>query len=328
MNILRKILFPFGIVYWVATYLRNLFYDLGIFKSYKIPVKSIAVGNLNVGGTGKTPHIEYLIRLLHNKKIATLSRGYGRTSKGFILANETTKANEIGDEPFQFYSKFPEISVAVDANRKNGVEILQYKINPEVILLDDAFQHRKVSAGFYILLTDYNHLFTKDFILPFGNLREPSLGKKRANVIIVTKCPENLSEIARKRIKQNLRVEVPVFFSSIEYDKKCYSKEEEITISDLSESKVIVAGIANPTSFISFLKKEDDEVLIFSDHHDFTDDEVKQILAKANGRKIISTEKDFMRLQDKISPAQLYYLPIKVTIDNKEFDKLIQDYVG
>lgn len=328
MNFLRKILFPFGIIYWLVTYFRNLFYDLGFFSSYKIPVKSIVVGNLSVGGTGKTPHIEYLIRLLFKKKIATLSRGYGRTSKGFILANESINANQIGDEPFQFYNKFPEITVAVDGNRKNGVEQLQKLIQPEVILLDDAFQHRKVTAGFYVLLTDFNHLFTKDFILPFGNLREPSLGKKRADVIIVTKCPENLSEIAQEKIKQSLQVKVPVFFSRIEYDKKCYSKESEIAVEKLNESKLIVAGIANPTSFISFLKKERDEVMIFSDHHDFNNDEVNQILAKANGRKIITTEKDFMRLQDKISSEQLFYLPIQVNIDNKEFDNLILNYVG
>ena len=207
MKFLRILLSPFGIIYWLVTYCRNLFYDWGFFKSYEIPIKSIAVGNLSVGGTGKTPHIEYLIRLLANKKVATLSRGYKRKTEGFALADENSTAETLGDEPFQFYTKFKnKISVAVDANRKNGVEQLQKSVNPEVILLDDAFQHRKVKAGLYILLTDYSKLFSDDFILPLGDLRESSLGKKRADVIIVTKCPNDISEIAMQKITEKLKV--------------------------------------------------------------------------------------------------------------------------
>lgn len=329
MNFLRKILFPLGFIYWIVTYLRNLFYDLGFLKSYKIPMKSIVVGNLSVGGTGKTPHIEYLIRLLREKKVATLSRGYGRKTKGFILADEKVDATTIGDEPFQFFSKFKNISVAVDGNRTNGIQQLEKLVNPEVVLLDDAFQHRKVTAGFYVLLTDYNHLFADDFILPFGNLREPSMGKKRANLIIVTKCPNDITDLAKQKIKQKINVEVPVYFSHIVYDELVYNSNSHLRLEEINQSKLIIAGIANPTSFIEKTKNEGDEVLIFSDHHEFSAQEIETIKAKATNKIIITTEKDYMRLQGKIDDAVLYYLPIKVALDNtSQFDKTILDYVG
>ena len=329
MQLIRKLLFPFGIFYWIITYLRNVFYDIGIFKSYKIPVKSIVVGNLSVGGTGKTPHIEYLIRLLQNKKIATLSRGYGRQTKGFILATNHVKPTEIGDEPFQFFTKFENIDVAVDGNRTNGVQQLLQLVQPEVILLDDAYQHRKVTAGFTILLTDYSNLFSDDFILPFGDLREPSIGKKRANVIIVTKCPNDISEIAQQNIIKKLKVTVPVFFSHIIYDEQIYNGITTVNLVDIKEPKLIVAGIAKPKSFVDFLKNENDEVLLFPDHHEFSESDIEHIINKANGKKIVTTEKDFMRLKGKISSDFLYYLPIKVEVNNKkDFNKKILDYVG
>ena len=206
MDILRKILFPFSFLYGWITSLRNFLFDKGILKSYRFDLPVIAVGNLSVGGTGKTPQIEYLIRLLSDSyKIATLSRGYKRKSEGFVLANKTSNAEILGDEPFQFYQKFPTIQVAVDANRKNGIEqLLLEKQKPEIILLDDAFQHRKVTAGFYIMLTSYDDLFYKDFILPTGNLRESRSGANRADMIIVTKCPQDISEIAQEQIKQKI----------------------------------------------------------------------------------------------------------------------------
>lgn len=329
MNFLRKLLFPLGFIYWIVTYLRNLFYNLGFLKSYKIPMKSIVVGNLSVGGTGKTPHIEYLIRLLREKKVATLSRGYGRKTKGFILADETVDATTIGDEPFQFFSKFKNISVAVDGNRTNGIQQLENLVKPEVVLLDDAFQHRKVTAGFYVLLTDYNHLFSDDFILPFGNLREPSIGKKRANLIIVTKCPKDITDLAKQKIKQKLKVEVPVYFSHIVYDELVYNSNSQLRLEEINQLKLIIAGIANPTSFIEKIKNDGDEVLIFSDHHEFSTQEIETIKAKATNKIIITTEKDYMRLQGKIDDAVLYYFPIKVALDNtSQFDKTILDYVG
>uniref|UniRef100_UPI0040490861 tetraacyldisaccharide 4'-kinase n=1 Tax=Flavobacterium sp. TaxID=239 RepID=UPI0040490861 len=249
MNFLRKILFPIAFVYWIVTWLRNYFYDTQIFKSKSFNLPIIAVGNLSVGGTGKTPQIENLIRLLQDDfKIATLSRGYKRETNNFVLANETTTVKELGDEPFQFFTKFPKIKVAVDANRINGItQLLKLENKPEVILLDDAFQHRKVKAGFYILLTTYSDLFCDDFILPFGNLREPSSGKKRANMIIVTKCPNDISDLAMREIKVKLDIGVPVFFSKIEYDELVYSKLETIATSSLKQTeKTIITGIAKP----------------------------------------------------------------------------------
>ena len=331
MNFLRKILFPLAFLYWLITFIRNWLYDKGIFKSYSFNVPIIAVGNLSVGGTGKTPQIEYLIRLLSDKyKVAVLSRGYKRTSEGFILADENATASSIGDEPFQFFLKFPNIQVAVDANRKNGIEnLLQLPNKPDVILLDDAFQHRKVKAGFYILLTAYDDLFCDDYILPFGNLREPSSGKKRADMIIVTKCPNDLSELAQQKIKEKLKEKQPVFFTTIQYDDYVFGNDSQLLVSEIqSESKVLVAGIAKPKLFFDFLQSEKDDTLVFPDHHHFSRQDCEQILAKANGRKIITTEKDFVRLNGLLPKSQLFYLPIKSTFLNTNIDKTIEDYVG
>ena len=331
MNFLRKILFPLAFLYWLVTFIRNWLYDKGIFKSFSFDIPIIAVGNLSVGGTGKTPQIEYLIRLLSdNYKVAVLSRGYKRTTEGFILADEKATASSIGDEPFQFYSKFPNIQVAVDANRKSGIEnLLQLPNKPDVVLLDDAFQHRKVKAGFYILLTAYDDLFCDDYILPFGNLREPSSGKKRADMIIVTKCPKDLSELAQQKIKEKLKVKQQVFFTTIQYDDCVFGNDSQLLVSEIqSESKVLVAGIAKPKLFFDFLKNDNDETLVFPDHHDFSKQDCELILAKANGRKIITTEKDFVRLNGLLPKAQLFYLPIKSTFLNTNIDKTIEDYVG
>ena len=331
MNFLRKILFPLAFLYWLITFIRNWLYDKGIFKSSSFNIPIIAVGNLSVGGTGKTPQIEYLIRLLSDKyKVAVLSRGYKRTTEGFILADEKATASSIGDEPFQFYSKFPNIQVAVDVNRKNGIEnLLQLSNKPDVILLDDAYQHRKVKAGFYILLTAYDDLFCDDYILPFGNLREPSSGKKRADMIIVTKCPNDLSELAQQKIREKLKVKQPVFFTTIQYDDYVFGNDSQLLVSEIqSESKVLVAGIAKPKLFFDFLKNESDEALVFPDHHHFSKQDCEQILAKANGRKIITTEKDFVRLNGLLPKEQFFYLPIKSTFLNTNIDKTIEDYVG
>lgn len=330
MIFLRKLFFPIAIIYWCITFLRNVLYDSGFFTSHSFSIPIIAVGNLSVGGTGKTPHIEYLISLLATKKIAVLSRGYKRKSKGFIIADDKATVTTIGDEPFQFYTKFSkEATIAVCADRKEGIINLQKYKQPEVILLDDAFQHRKVTAGKYILLTEYANLFTSDFILPFGNLREPSLGKKRADIVLVTKCPPQLSTIEKEKIKQQLQVNVPVFFSSIVYATKLYAENNSIKVTDCIENKLIVAGIARPKPFIKFVKNNNDDVLLFPDHHNFSGNDIKKILTKANGKKIVTTEKDYMRLKGKIPSEQLYYLPISVQIDKqKTFNKIILDYVG
>ena len=332
MNFLRKILFPLAIMYWLVTYIRNLLYDSGIFKSYSFDIPIIAVGNLSVGGTGKTPQIEYLIRLLSKDyKVAVLSRGYKRATEGFVLADENATAASIGDEPFQFYSKFPHIQVAVDADRRNGIEqLLNSSTKPDLILLDDAFQHRKVKAGFYILLTAYDDLFSDDYSLPFGNLREPSSGKKRANVIIVTKCPKDLSELAQSEIQRKLKVKQPVFFTTISYDDYVFGADQKIKTEVIqTEEKVLVAGIAKPKLFFDFLKTDKDETMLFPDHHSFSEQDCDQILATAKGRKIITTEKDYVRLNGLLPKEQLFYLPIKsVFLNSRNIDKTIKDYVG
>lgn len=331
MILLRKILFPLAMLYWLITFIRNFLYDKGILKCFTFDIPIIAVGNLSVGGTGKTPQIEYLIRLLSdNYSVAVLSRGYKRATEGFVLADEMATASSIGDEPFQFYSKFPTIQVAVDANRKSGIEkLLQLQNKPDVVLLDDAFQHRKVKAGFYILLTAYDDLFSEDYILPFGNLREPSFGKKRADMIIVTKCPDDLSELAQAKIKKQLKVDKAVYFTTIQYDDYVFGNDTQLLVSEIQlESKVLVAGIAKPKLFFDFLKNETDDTLVFPDHHHFSKQDCEQILAKANGRKIITTEKDFVRLNGLLPKAQLFYVPIKSAFLNTNIDKTIKDYVG
>lgn len=333
MNFLRKLLFPVAFTYWLVTWVRNYFYDKQIFKSKSFDLPIIAVGNLSVGGTGKTPQIEYLIRLLQDDfKIATLSRGYKRETTDFVLANNSTTVKQLGDEPFQFFKNFPKVKVAVDAKRINGItQLLKLEDKPEIILLDDAFQHRKVKAGFYILLTTYSDLFCEDYILPFGNLREPISGKKRADMIIVTKCPTDISELAMHQIKGKLKTNKPVFFSSIVYDDFAYSEIVPINIIDLKASKkIIITGIAKPKPFIMFLQQEGDEVLEFSDHHNFSEKDINLIKKTAKNNLIVTTEKDFMRLKGSLPKEQLYYLPIKSNIikDAAIFDENILNYVG
>lgn len=334
MNLLRKLLFPFAILYGFITSIRNFLFDKGVLKSTSFDIPVIAVGNLSVGGTGKTPQIEYLIRLLSDKyKIATLSRGYKRKSEGFVLADENVNAEILGDEPFQFYQKFPSIKVAVDANRTNGIEqLLSQKEKPEVILLDDAYQHRKVKAGFYVLLTSFDDLYADDFMLPTGNLRESRSGANRASIIVVTKCPKNLSEKKQAEIKSKLKLNnsQQLFFTFIDYDDVIYGKDENCTVSEVkSESKLLLAGIAKPKPFFDYLKNENDECLTFPDHHHFSDADLESIQQTAKGRKIITTEKDYVRLKDSKLISQLYYLPIKSTFieNSKSFDEAILKYV-
>lgn len=335
MNLLRKILFPFSILYGFITSIRNFLFDKGIIKSYSFNVPIIAVGNLSVGGTGKTPQIEYLIRLLSPKyNIATLSRGYKRQSEGFILADKTSNPAILGDEPFQFYQKFPTIQVAVDANRKNGIEQLLSKTNkPDVILLDDAFQHRKVKAGFYILLTSYGDLYADDCMLPTGNLRESRSGADRANLIIVTKCPENLSQTEQNCIKSKLKLNSnqELYFSFIDYDSSIYSEEKSIKVDEIKEvNKLLIAGIAKPKPFFDYLKGVNTKTLVFPDHHNFEEKELLEIKNKANNQIIITTEKDFVRLKGSLPKEQLFYLPIQSSfiLDSEKFDNNILNYVG
>ena len=334
MIILRKALFPFAIVYGFITSIRNFLFDKGILKSHSFDIPIIAVGNLSVGGTGKTPQIEYLIRLLSPKyKIATLSRGYKRKSAGFILADSNSNAEILGDEPFQFYKKFNTIQVAVDANRKNGIEQLLSQTNrPEVILLDDAFQHRKVRAGFYILLTSYGDLYSDDFILPAGNLRESRTSAKRANLVVVTKCPATLSPDEQEKIKAklNLSSSQELYFSCIDYDESIYSEDKKIKVDEIqNENKLLLAGIAKPEPFFKYLQSENVEKLVFPDHHHFSEKDLFEIENKAQGKIIITTEKDYVRLKGSIPTDQLFYLPIRSSFlsASEKFDKTITNYV-
>lgn len=335
MNLLRKLLFPFAILYGLITSIRNFLFDKGILKSYSFDLPVIAVGNLSVGGTGKTPQIEYLIRLLSDKyKIATLSRGYKRQSRGFILADANSNATILGDEPFQFYKKFPSIQVAVDADRKNGIEqLLSLTEKPEVILLDDAFQHRKVKAGFYILLTSYGDLYSDDWMLPTGNLRESRSGAERANVIIVTKCPFNLSLDEQNAIKNRLKVSEnqELYFTFIAYEEFIYGENRKINVNEIqSAAKLLVAGIAKPEPFFAYLQDTNDVCLSFPDHHNFTDKDILEIKNLAQNNIIITTEKDYMRLKGSLPSEQLFYLPIQSSFvsGSENFDKTIIDYVG
>lgn len=333
MKILRYILFPVVPIYYFVTWLRNKLYDWGLksSKAYDFPV--ICVGNLSVGGTGKTPMIEYLIRLLQNDyKIATLSRGYKRNTKGFVIANATSNALSIGDEPFQFYKKFENIIVSVDADRQNGIEQLRnLQPQPEIILLDDAFQHRKVKAGFNILLTAYDNLFTDDWLLPTGNLREPKSGAKRANVIMVTKCPKNLSETEKQSMVQRIQP-LPyqsLFFSHIEYSKVIYNQKDEKPLEDLKSTHItLVTGIANAKPLVDYLSDEgiNFEHQNFKDHHEFSDNDIQNLKSKAF---ILTTEKDYMRLQSHfVNEEQLYYLPIETKIEKDlEFQQIIKNYL-
>jgi tetraacyldisaccharide 4'-kinase len=294
----------------------------------------IVVGNISAGGTGKTPQIEYLIRLLSDKyKVATLSRGYKRKSSGFILADANANAEIIGDEPYQYYLKFPTIQVAVDADRKNGIEqLLAQPDPPEVILLDDAFQHRKVKAGFYILLTSYNELYCDDFQLPTGNLRENSSGAKRANVIVVTKFPSDLSVDEQIKISAKLQLSAnqELYFSTIEFDECVFSENEKKVVAEIQNSeKLLLAGIAKPQTFFTHLKSSKAKCLTFSDHHQFTEKDLLEIKNTAQNNIVITTEKDYVRLQGRLPKEQLFYLPIKTKFlfDCTVFDKTITNYV-
>jgi tetraacyldisaccharide 4'-kinase len=334
MILLRKILFPFAILYGFITGIRNFLFEKGVLKSYSFDVPIIVVGNLSAGGTGKTPQIEYLIRLLSsNYKVATLSRGYKRKSKGFILANSTSNAEILGDEPFQFYKKFKNIQVAVDANRKNGIEkLLSQTDKPEVVLLDDAFQHRKLRAGFYILLTTYGDLYSDDFILPTGNLRESRTGGKRANLVIVTKCPATLSADEQREIqaKLNLTSTQELYFSCIEYDEFLFSEDKSIKLNEVRTlDKLLLAGIAKPEPFFKHLQSENEEKMVFPDHHHFSQKDLLEIENKAQGKMIITTEKDFVRLKDSLLKEQLFYLPIRSSFLSaaEKFDKTIMNYL-
>lgn len=331
MKLLRKILFPFSLLYGAIIFARNKMFDLGWIssKSYNFPL--ICVGNLSVGGTGKSPMVEYLIRLLNeDNPVATLSRGYKRNTKGFHLVQVGESSAEAGDEPLQFKTKFPEIMVAVDEDRQEGISKLRkLRPSPEVIILDDAFQHRKVVAGLYILLTAYSDLYVDDHLLPTGNLRENRAGSERADIVVVTKCPATISVGERKKIveKMNLAKTQSLYFSCIEYDEYVTNGTSQKKLTDLPPF-VLVTGIANPSPLVAFLstKKLNFQHVAFPDHHRFSEKEIRELRRHP---LILSTEKDYMRLKNELSAKQLFYLPIETKFlkEGSEFDKEIVDFV-
>jgi tetraacyldisaccharide 4'-kinase len=339
VSILRKILYPFSFLYGKITSARNIFYDKGYLTSTSFKIPTIVVGNLSVGGTGKTPMVEYLVRLLQDKyKIAILSRGYKRSTKGFKIADLTSTPQDIGDEPMQYYTKFKEVIVAVDSDRVNGIEqITKFFLKPDVILLDDAFQHRKVAAGLNVLLTSYNNLYVDDTLLPSGNLRENKKGASRAQIIVVTKCPDALDKKEQFAITKKLNVQVhqTVFFSKIKYHNYIIGNKDNIATSILSKYHVLlVTGIAVTTPLLEFLKVNNIsfEHLHYADHYDFSNKEKVKIKneyekIKEDKKLILTTEKDYIRSFMGID--NVYYLPIETEfIDHQhDFNKLIKKYV-
>lgn len=345
----KLLLFPFSLLYGLVTIVRNWLYDMGFCKTVSFDFPVISVGNLSVGGTGKSPHIEYLVRLLSEKySIATLSRGYGRRSRGFVQAGKGSTFLEVGDEPLQFVNKFNHVQVAVDEDRAHGInELIKRFPTLDVILLDDAFQHRAVKPGLSILLTDFFNLYSDDLLLPAGRLREPVSAAKRADIIIVTKTRSVYSPITFKRLVESLkpRDHQKLLLSYIKYGELIPVREHECAIrkAKVANTILLVAGIANPYPLEDHLKSMCSDLITvtFPDHHNYTVDDIAMIKKKfddifTKNKIIVTTEKDYMRLKspdiwDLIVNLPIHYVPIEVELHDegkKEFDRQILDYVA
>ncbi|NNC95187.1 MAG: tetraacyldisaccharide 4'-kinase [Chitinophagales bacterium] len=328
-EIFKIVMLPFALIYGFIVRLRNKMYDTQIYKSVRFEIPVISVGNLSVGGTGKTPHIEYLINLLNDQfKVATLSRGYRRKTRGFLVADHESTAHTIGDEPMQFKNNFSDVIVAVSENRMLAIpEMLALYPGIEVILLDDAYQHRSVNPGLSILLTDFDNLYTRDRVLPLGRLREPASSSARADIIIVTKCPPDLSEWKRDEIIEELAPGKyqKVYFSFLEYGYPYYIFNQDQRLQLQKDVDVLLlTGIANNKSIVSLLKQHAGRIIEqeFSDHHYFDRYDLENVRdafnnIESSSKVIITTEKDAMRLslhrdwliQNKLP---LFALPVKV----------------
>lgn len=345
-HLLTPLSFLYGIVVWV----RNLLFDCGILPIKQYPIPIISIGNLTVGGTGKTPHTEYLIQLLKDTyRIAVLSRGYKRKTKGFVLATPQSKSIDIGDEPYQIKNKFPNILVAVDGNRRRGIQnllSLPIEQRPEVILLDDAYQHRHVQPSLSIVLSDFHRPFYIDKLLPVGRLREPASNIERANIVIVTKCENSIKPIDFRIIESNMQLKAHqlLYFTSLVYDqiKPVFPKNaNHINQDRLKEKEILlIAGIANPEPFIDEVQKLSSQILtaIFPDHHPFNKSDFKKLdttyqQMNPSNRIILVTEKDAARLKDNpFMPeswkSSLYYLPITIQFRNSEnFEETIKKHI-
>ncbi|MDQ6814864.1 MAG: tetraacyldisaccharide 4'-kinase [Bacteroidota bacterium] len=321
----RILLLPFSLIYGLIVIVRNSLFDKNFIKSVSFNLPIIGVGNLSVGGTGKSPMVEYLISLLHNRyNVATLSRGYKRRTTGYALANADTTTLEIGDEPMQFHRKFSDVAVAVGEERIVAIpQLLHDRPQTDVIILDDSLQHRRIKPAFNILLTDCSNLFTRDFFLPTGDLRDQKSSYKRADVIVVTKCPADISLADMDRIKAEIKplATQQVFFTTIEYgspyniiskEKKAFSPEYEV---------LLVCGIANPQPLKNYLAQQVKSYyqLSYADHHIFSIDDLDEISNKfaemnAERKIIITTEKDAVRLvkfKEALLHIPVYVLPVQ-----------------
>lgn len=346
---LKILLLPFAYLYGFVTLLRNRLYDWKILPEKKFDVHTIGVGNLAVGGAGKTPLVEYLIRLLQPQGlgIATLSRGYKRKTSGFVLADESSTSDDIGDEPLIYKSKY-QVQVAVDGNRARGIQRLSATTDaPNVILLDDVFQHRSIRCGLNIVVSDFNHPFFKDEMLPAGTLREFAMGIHRADIIIISKTPERTSPVEIRTYLKDIhaRAHQQVFFSYLKYADlhSIHDPAQKMdTLNELFRYHVIAfSGIANPAPMLTYLREYAADVrhLPFPDHHDFSEKDLSEIEryyhSLAGGNKImVTTEKDLMRLKKEplwsmAKTMNIYILPVEVTFKEKEeeFNQLILKYV-
>ncbi len=336
---------PISLLYHIVLKIRHKLYDWRILKRLRFEKPVICVGNLSLGGTGKTPTVEYLINILRdNYRVATLSRGYGRKTKGFQMADNQSTYETIGDEPLQYFLKFPGILVAVDEDRLNGTRQLLYSPNnANAILLDDAFQHRRIMAGLNILLTEYQHLYCDDFLFPAGTLRDIKSAAKRANIIVVSKSPKTLDEAEKQQIIKKLKPtkEQKVFFSYLEYAPLLPLNEKAKSVSaENADSVLAFCGIANPKPFVEELKTHHQTVdsLTFADHHAFTEDDVKHIMNRFENlggeqKIIVTTEKDVARLTNspylcQFETAPLFALPVGVRfLEEEKFNEEILNYV-
>ena len=342
---MRILLLPISLLYHIVLIIRRKLYDWRILKSLRFEYPTIGVGNLNLGGTGKTPTVEYLINILRpHYRVATLSRGYGRKTKGFQRADHQSTYETVGDEPLQYFNKFTDIQVVVDEDRLNGMrKLIRSKNTPDVYLLDDAFQHRRIKVGLNLLLTEYQHLYCDDFLFPAGTLRDVKSAAQRAQIIIVSKSPKTLDENEKQRIIKKLKPKShqKVFFSYLEYQPLQPLNEAAKQISTENVDFVLAfCGIANPKPFIEELRKNYKTIdfLHFADHHAYSKDDVKTIMDHfenlGGGKKIIvTTEKDAARLTNspylcQFETAPLLALPIAVRFHEEEkFNEEILNYV-
>ncbi|MFI5188545.1 MAG: tetraacyldisaccharide 4'-kinase [Chitinophagales bacterium] len=316
---------PFAILYWFIVWLRNFFYDRNILRSSSFGLPVICIGNLSVGGTGKSPMVEFLVEYLRKRfKIATLSRGYKRKTEGYALAGEHTTALDIGDEPMLFHLKFPDVPVAVGEERLVAIpQLLHDRPETQAIILDDAFQHRAVRAGLNILLTDCNNLFTRDFYLPTGDLRDLKSGYKRADMIVVTKCKFEMSADEADKIKKEIRPlpHQQVFFSSIQYGDPYHITRLTPTVLNLKTEVLLITGIANPQPLKKLLEERTHTyyLMSFSDHYIFRIDDLKDIKRRferidTEKKIILTTEKDAIRLmkfKNELETLPMYVIPIR-----------------